>query len=136
MFQKGFFAVVGTALLLACVTRGGHFNADAVPRIRVDQTTQEQIREWFGEPVGVSIDSSGQTSWRYMYEEVERRDTRTITRIGRSIASIFGRRVIVPPVDIAYENETRHELNVRFDRDGIVRDYTYDRQTLPTKRVY
>jgi outer membrane protein assembly factor BamE (lipoprotein component of BamABCDE complex) len=136
MFSSRTLAIVGIAVLVACVTRGGQFNSDAVPKIRVGETTQAQIRRWFGEPLGVSIDSSGETKWRYMYEEVERRDTRMIARIGRSIASIFGQRVVVPPVDIAYENETRHELKVRFDEEGIVRDYSYDRQTLPTRRIY
>jgi hypothetical protein len=74
--------------------------------------------------------------WKYLHEERTRRDTGTITKIGRSIASIMRSRVYLPPVDVAYENVTRHELVVLFDEDGFVEDYRYEREDIPSRRVY
>lgn len=124
------------ALILACATRGARFNVDAVAKIRPGVTTQAEVRRWFGQPVGVRVNASGTTRWRYLYEESERRDTGTLTKIGRSVASVFGLRVFVPPVDVAWENTTRHELDVLFGPQGVVEDYAYDRRDTPSRRVY
>ena len=127
---------MGLVLALACATRGRAFDSDSVVKIEPGFTTQEQVRRWFGEPVGTEVTGWGGVRWRYLHEERTRRDTGTITKIGRSIASILGRRVYLPPVDVAYENVTRHELVVFFGEDGVVEDYRYDRQDMPTRRVY
>jgi outer membrane protein assembly factor BamE (lipoprotein component of BamABCDE complex) len=129
-------AAAGLALTLACATRGRAFDADSVVKIEPGYTTMEQVRSWFGEPVAIQVSSWGGAHWSYLHEEQTRRDTGTITKIGRSIASILGQRVYWPPVDIAYENQTRHELEVIFDPDGIVEDYAYERRDVPTRRVY
>ncbi len=123
-------------LLVACVSRGRGFDPDSIPRIEEGSTTQAEIRRWFGDPVAIRVRSSGITAWRYYHEEQTRRDTGTLTKIGRSIASIFGGRVYAPPLDVAYENTTRHELWVIFDPDGIVVDHVYERHDTPTRRVY
>jgi outer membrane protein assembly factor BamE (lipoprotein component of BamABCDE complex) len=128
--------VAGLALTLACATRGRAFDPDSVAKIHPGSTTQEQVRQWFGEPVGIQVRSWGGIRWSYLHEEKTRRDTGSITKIGRSIASILGSRVYWPPVDVAYENHTRHSLEVIFDPDGIVQDYTYERKDVPTRRVY
>ena len=129
--------VAGLVLCLACTTtRGGEFNVDMVPKIRPDVTTQEEVRAWFGEPVGVRMNGSGQARWVYLYEEETRRDTGSITKIWRSIASIFRMRVFVPPADVSYENTTKHKLSVDFWSDGFVRDFEYERVEVPVKRVY
>ncbi len=81
-------------------------------------------------------DSGGWARWSYVYEETERRDTGTLTKIGRTIAMILGVRAFFPPVDVAYETKERHELTVYFDTDGIVTDYEYEKVDLTTRRVY
>lgn len=129
-------AAAGLVLVLACTTRGRAFDPDSVVRIEPGWTTQEEIRRWFGDPVAVQTSAYGGTHWGYILEETTRKDTGTITKIGRSIASIFGHRVYVPPVDVAYENTTRHKLTVLFGPDGVVEDYTYERRDIPTRRVY
>jgi outer membrane protein assembly factor BamE (lipoprotein component of BamABCDE complex) len=121
---------------LACTTRGRRFSADDVPRIRPGVTTQEDVRRLFGAPASVRVTASGGSRWSYVYEEETRRDTRTLTKIGVSIASIFGARVYIPPVDLAYETRTRHRLDVWFDGASVVEDYTYEREDVPTRRVY
>jgi outer membrane protein assembly factor BamE (lipoprotein component of BamABCDE complex) len=128
-------ALLALVCLLACATRGARFDADALPRIRPGRTTESEIRAWFGSPLGVRVNSSGATVWSYLYEETKRRDTGTLTKIGASIASILGSRVFIPPVDIAYEMTTRHELEVLF-REGVVADYTYERRETPARVVY
>ena len=127
---------IGLVLVLACVTRGRAFDSDSVLKIEPGYTTQEDIQSWFGEPVGISMTAWGGYRWKYLHEERTRRDTGTITKIGRSIASIMRSRVYLPPVDVAYENVTRHQLVVLFDEDGIVEDYRYEREDIPTRRVY
>ena len=129
--------VAGLLLCLACTTtRGGEFNLDMVPKIHLDVTTQEEVREWFGEPVGVRVNGSGEARWVYLYEEETRRGTGSITKVWRSIASIFRMRVFVPPADVSYENTTKHKLSVDFWSDGVVRDFEYERVEVPVKRVY
>jgi len=131
-------AVCGAALVMlaACATRGDRFNVDAVPKIIPGYTNQEEVLAWFGEPNSVRVWGSGGAEWGYVNEQEERRDTRTLTKIGRSIASIFGVRTYFPPVDVAYANTTRDALAVQFDAEGTVVDYTYERKEVPSRRVY
>ncbi len=121
---------------LACASRGDRFNVDAVPKIIPGYTTMVEVKELFGNPNTVRVWGSGGAEWGYVYEEETRRDTRTITKIGRSIASIFGVHTYYPPVDIAYSNKARDTLEVIFDHDGTVIDYTYERKEVPTHKVY
>jgi outer membrane protein assembly factor BamE (lipoprotein component of BamABCDE complex) len=107
-----------------------------VPKIRPEISTRADVERWFGDPQTVSTTGSGHSRWTYLYEERTTRDTRTITKIWRSIASVFGGRIFVPPVDVAYENVSRHRLVVWFDSSGTVADYTYARTDLPKKRIY
>jgi outer membrane protein assembly factor BamE (lipoprotein component of BamABCDE complex) len=124
------------ALALACASSGTKFDADSIPRIHPERSTQTDVRKIFGEPTSMAIAGSGGARWRYYYEETTTRDTGTLTKIGRSIASIFGFGMFWPPVDIAWEKSTRHDLVVFFDTNGVVRDYTYERTEVPTRRVY
>ena len=123
-------------MLLACATRGEDFNVDAVPKIIPGITTADEIEELFGQPASVHVRGSGGAEWRYVYVEEHHSDTRTLTKIGRSIGSIFGVRTYSPPVDVDYSNTERDTLNVQFDDDGIVIDYTYEHQEMPSHRVY
>jgi outer membrane protein assembly factor BamE (lipoprotein component of BamABCDE complex) len=127
---------VGMVALLACTTRGSAFDPDSVVRIEPGYSTQEHVRRIFGNPVALQTTAYGQTKWQYLYEETRRKDTRTLTKIGRSVASIFGIRVYLPPVDVAYETTIRHELHVLFGPDGIVEDYAYNRREIPSRRIY
>ncbi len=123
-------------LALACASSGTKFDADSVPRIRPEQSTEADVRKIFGEPTSIAVAGTGGARWRYFYEETTTRDTGTLTKIGRSIASVFGFGMFWPPVDIAWEKRTRHDLVVFFDSEGVVRDYTYERTEVPTRRVY
>jgi outer membrane protein assembly factor BamE (lipoprotein component of BamABCDE complex) len=132
-------AVLSICLLLVpagCSTTGHPIDEDSVTKIQPYRTTQQDVRRWFGEPASIRYTGHGRSSWRYLHEEHTRRDTGTITKIGRSIASIFGGRAYLPPVDVAYEERTTHRLVVVFDADGTVLDYAYERDTLPTKKIY
>jgi outer membrane protein assembly factor BamE (lipoprotein component of BamABCDE complex) len=119
-----------------CASRGARFDVDLLPRIERGVTTRAEIRAWFGRPVSERAWGSGGSTWRYFHEEETRHDTGMLRRIVRSIASIFGLRVFVPPLDIAYTNTVRHELEVFFDDEGLVEDYVYEREETPSKRVY
>ena len=71
---------------------------------------------------------------------IQKRSLESVKRVletARSIGWIFGANTrVIPPVDVAYSNKERHVLVVRFDEDGKVIDYTYDRTETPSKRVY
>jgi outer membrane protein assembly factor BamE (lipoprotein component of BamABCDE complex) len=123
-------------LILACASQGRRFNADAVPLITPGVTTQARVSELFGRPTSVRMRGSGGSEWVYVYSETTTRDTGTLTRIGRSIGSIFGTRTYLPPVDVSYSNTTRHTLKVQFDASETVVDYTYELHETPTRRVY
>ena len=132
----GFALALCAGVLLACATRGSSFDVDSVGKIEPGITTQAEVREWFGNPTSIKVRGSGGNEWRYLYEEEKRHDTRTLTKIGRFFASIFGHRVYAPPVDVAYAKTTRYTLNVQFDDFGQVIDYDYERRELPSHRVY
>ncbi len=127
---------IALLVCIACASRGDRFNVDAVPKIIPGYTTMAEVKELFGEPNTVRVWGSGGAEWGYVYEEETRRDTRSITKIGRSIASIFGVHTYFPPVDVAYSNTTRDTLEVIFDHEGTVIDYTYERKEVPTHKVY
>jgi outer membrane protein assembly factor BamE (lipoprotein component of BamABCDE complex) len=124
------------ALLAACASGGTPIDADSVTKIRPGASTQEDVRRWFGAPTAIRHTGSGKQTWRYEHVQHTRRDTGTITKIGRSITSILGARMIWPPVDVAYEETVRDELEVFFDPDGRVLDYSYEHSKVPSKRVY
>jgi hypothetical protein len=123
-------------LALACASSGTPFNADLIPRIQPERSTEADVRRTFGEPTSVAFAANGGARWRYFYEETTTRDTGSITKVGQSIASIFGFGMFWPPVDVAWEKTTRHDLVVFFGPSGLVRDYTYERTEVPTRRVY
>ena len=131
----GRFAIA-LLLLLACATKGREFNADAVPLVRPGVTTEVRVLELFGHPTSQRVQSSGASVWKYFYEETRTQGTGTLTRIGRAIASIFGIRAWMLPVDLEYSNTTSHALEIEFDPEGTVVDYTYEVKEKPTRRVY
>ena len=51
-------------LVSGCATVGRDFPTDRVVDIRMDDTTQEQVREMFGDPWRVGIED-GRTTWTY-----------------------------------------------------------------------
>lgn len=126
-----------TALALAaCATRGAELSQDHISHIQRGVTTEQEVRDWFGTPISYDVDSGGRERWLYLHEETTRRDTGSITKIAASIASLLGGRIFRPPVDVAYENRVREELEVYFDPRGVVSYYRYAREEIPTRRVY
>jgi hypothetical protein len=119
-----------------CASRGTAFDVDKLPLIEEGGTTRAEIEQWFGKPISVRSRPSGFAIYRYFHEEETRRDTGLASRIGRTIAVIFGQRPVVSPVNVEYKNTIRHELVVLFDPDGVVVDAGYERTEIPSKRVY
>lgn len=123
-------------LLPACASRGRELDAELIPEIRRGVTTQAQIRDWFGPPVKIDVFNGNRERWYYVTETTRTRGTGTLTKIGRSIASILGRRAVVPPVDVRYRNTVRQELEVYFDPTGVVTNFRYGREEMPSREVY
>ena len=123
--------------LVGCSTRGREFSEDSVPLIHPGVTDRERVEELFGKPTTIRSSSSGTTTYRYDYTETHTQDTGMLTRLARSIGWIFGASTrVIPPVNLAHSNTEHHRLVVRFDEDGKVVDYTYDRTETPSTRVY
>lgn len=83
------------SLLAACATAGREFPDSEVPKIRIGQTTQSQIRSMFGLPWRTGLEN-GQETWTY----------------GRYRYSILA-------------PESTSDLVVRFDATGEVVSYSY-----------
>lgn len=124
------------AIAAACAQSGRRFDPDRIPFIEPQRSTQGDVRRIFGDPASIATIASGGTRWSYLYEETTTRDTGFVQRVGGAISAIFGYPTYWSPVNIAWENTTRHELSVLFDGDGVVRDYAYERTEIPTRRVY
>jgi outer membrane protein assembly factor BamE (lipoprotein component of BamABCDE complex) len=52
-------------LLAGCITVGMEFNKNAVDLIKPGQTTLEEVRKMFGNPVRTGMDE-GKLSWTYL----------------------------------------------------------------------
>ncbi len=89
--------VFGLSLLLAaCVTIGHNFSVSKVYNIQIGKTTAAEIRDMFGEPWRVGIED-GLPTWMY----------------ARYHYSALG------------ETKTK-DLTVRFDKNNIVKSYTFN----------
>jgi hypothetical protein len=95
-WSRWIVAVAAAVQLAACVSVGDPFSVNAVRRIEIGRTTQEDVRRMFGEPWRTGVDD-GQKTWTY----------------GDYRYSLFS------------EAKTR-DLVVRFDDRGIVRGYTFN----------
>ena len=93
--------ILGLALLLTplfsgCATVGRDFPAYQVPRIKIGETTQTDIRSMFGHPWRTGIED-GTKTWTY----------------GKYKYGLFN------------ETSTQ-DLVVRFNEEGVVTSYTYN----------
>jgi hypothetical protein len=128
-------ASLALALLVGCATHGNRFDVDSVDRITPGVSTEEDLRRWFGAPTLIRQHASGRTGWGYEFHETQTRSTTTISKILRFVGAILGWRYLNPPLDLTYEKSTRHSLSVLF-QEGVVVDFTYEREVTPSKRVY
>lgn len=127
------------SLALACSSRGVPFATERIGEIEPGVTRADDLRSWFGEPVGMERRSSGWATWRYVHEERAERDTGTVARVVAWLGYVFGLRTPLaarPPVNVVSGDTTRHELEVFLDAAGVVRDYRYAREEIPDRRVY
>lgn len=79
-----------------CASVGRDFPASRVVDIKIGQTSQQQIKQLFGEPWRIGLEN-GERTWTY----------------GKYRYSLFG------------SSETE-DLLIRFDPQGIVRSYTFN----------
>ena len=91
-----FAGSIGVAGLSGCMTAGKDFAASRVMDLKIGETTQQQVREMFGQP------------WR-----MGREDGRHTWTYGKYKYSLFA------PVET-------EDLVIRFDNNGIVRSYTFN----------
>ena len=92
-------AIVSTLLCgLGCATAGKRFPAERRNEIVRGQTTMTEVREIFGKPRDVTEGACG-VDWTYKYAE--------------AVSYYFG------------TTAKGEALTVKFDKDGVVRDYAY-----------
>ncbi len=82
-------------LLAGCATVGRQFPAESVSRIRLNETTQEEIRQLFGPPWRTGMED-GMVTWTY----------------GRYRYRLFG-------------DTSSTDLLLRFNDKGVVVSYTF-----------
>lgn len=86
---------LAAAVAGGCATVGHEFPSSGVAQIRMGQTTQQQVKELFGEPWRTGVED-GRPTWTY----------------GRYRYKLFG------------ETQTK-DLIVRFDEQSRVHSYTF-----------
>lgn len=118
-----------------CASSGHRFDVDTVARIQRGVTQREQVRAWFGAPTSVQSWQSG-SRWGYFFEETTEADTGFLRKVWRAVSAWFGWPFFPSPVDVEFKHTVRHELDVYFSPDGTVEDYVYERETIPSRRVY
>ena len=98
LMPRVFLGLIMTVLLLcaSCATVGHNFPAARVSDIRIGETTQDQIREMFGDPWRVGIED-GQRTWTYGKYRYR-----------------------------AFKEASTQDLVVRFDERNRVASYTYN----------
>lgn len=82
--------------LSSCATVGREFPESEVSKIRIGQTTQEQVREMFGSPWRTGLED-GHPTWTY----------------GKYRYRLFGQ-------------ASTKDLVIRFDDNGVVTSYTFN----------
>jgi hypothetical protein len=122
--------------LLACTTRGTHFDPDSVPLIHIGETSIQEVRALFGEPTSARSWGSGGIRWSYRNEETRTTDTGMLSRIASWISWLAGRRWIWSPVNVRRTTTIAYRLDVIFTADGVVDDYVYERTEVPSTSVY
>ncbi|MBM3319186.1 MAG: outer membrane protein assembly factor BamE [Candidatus Eisenbacteria bacterium] len=97
MSRALFLSLLAASLIgLACASVGRDFPSDRVWKLRIGETTSEEVRQMFGDPWRTGIED-GNPTWTY----------------GKYRYSLFG------------EDRTK-DLVVRFDENMIVRSYTFN----------
>lgn len=96
--SKILLLVLSVLFLLSygCANVGHDFPDDLVTRIKIHETTRDQIRSMFGAPWRVGLED-GQQTWTY----------------GRYRYSLF-------------KDASTKDMVIRFDRQGIVSSYTFN----------
>ena len=92
----GAFALILCLGVFGCLSVGREFPVEPVRKIETGTTTQEEVRQMFGEPWRTGIDD-GQRTWTY----------------GRYRYSLFA-------------DAATRDLVVRFDARGVVESYTFN----------
>ena len=82
-------------LIASCVSSGRDFPAQPIPSLEVERTTQDQVREAFGEPWRTGLED-GQRTWTY----------------GQYRYSLFGAPLA-------------RDLKIKFNSSGVLTTYTY-----------
>ena len=105
------FATALAATMLACCTykTGREINMAAISDVVIGQSNMEQVETWFGPPSNIFMMATGET-WMYTSTKIDIRGSNFI------------------PYANLFNNETDHtsaQLNVSFDRKGIVTDCSY-----------
>ncbi len=99
-YIRKFLVVALMLVITSCATVGREFPVDPVPHIQIGKTTQDEIKNTFGSPWRTGIED-GFTTWTY----------------GKYSYSMF-------------RETSTQDLVVRFDKDGIVKSYTFN-ETAP-----
>jgi outer membrane protein assembly factor BamE (lipoprotein component of BamABCDE complex) len=105
MLKRGklFLLMAAWLGLGACATVGNEFPSDSPAKLVIGKTTRVQVEKLLGQPYRTGLDS-GDPTFSYLYY-----------RVGLFI------------------NPVTKDLTVRFDKQGVVKSYTYNADTNPVQ---
>ena len=132
-------ALLAASLMLACtsIRTGSKVSPDGVGELQRGVTSQTEVRLRFGPPTSMRMRSDGSSTWRYVYEEIQARDTGTVTRLLCTVGLLI--RIpacLLPTLGYRAERITRDELTIRFDDAQVILSYSYLHEEVPVSGVY
>ena len=114
IWRIGFVAGLSSAFLSGCASVGNERIADASLQTVSEQlvkgkTTQEHVRQLYGDPVKTSFTDSGNETWEYEFSRLHSKPTN-----------------FIPYVNLIYSGAEgdKKSLVIFFDRSKIVQQYT------------
>jgi outer membrane protein assembly factor BamE (lipoprotein component of BamABCDE complex) len=113
-WRIGFLVGLSSALLTGCASVGNERIADATPQTVSTQlfkgkTTQEQVRELYGDPVKISFTDSANEIWEYDFSRMHSKPTNFIPYVSLIHSGAEG---------------DKKSLVIFFDKSRLVRQYT------------
>ncbi|NNG41912.1 outer membrane protein assembly factor BamE [Pseudoalteromonas sp. NEC-BIFX-2020_002] len=110
--KKIFLTIVMAFVLTACnsTSQGRDFDMEVVKGFKKGETTQEQVREAIGDPMGVNDVGNDEVVWTYNYSEGQGASTGYVPYAGYVGGS---------------QNESKN-VTIRFNAKGIVSGLSFN----------
>lgn len=127
--RKSILWLVLALVIGACATPESLPTAEAVRRLQPGITSQQQVRQWLGEPEAIRVDLLGAARWNYaVTEKVGRLEAfqGTLKRwLIQPVSTFFDQQIYYPPLGAKDPAPDEGSLSVAFGADGVVMKYSF-----------